>query len=736
MNKALFVALGISLLSSYGAAQKTAKDWPTYGNDPGGTKYSPLTQINRETVGRLAVAWEWKTGEAPLPQFGTTPGAFENTPLMIDNVVYVSTPYNRVAALEADTGRQLWVFDPKAYEEGPTSSGQGFVHRGVAAWRDGDQLRIFMNSRYHLFCLDAKTGTPVDSFGTHGAIDVGDGLIWSIKKKHYANTSPPVVYKDLVILGSGIGDRLMYRNDPPGDVRAFNARTGKTAWSFHTIPQPGEFGNDTWGNDSWSFTGHTNVWAPMTLDEDRGLLYMPVSTPSNDNYGGRRPGDTLFGESLVCLDAATGKRKWHFQIVHHGLWDYDPPAPPNLVTIQVGGRRIAAVVQLTKQGFAFVFDRVTGKPVWPIEERPVPQSDVPGEKTSPTQPFPTRPPAFTEQGVTLDDAFDLTPELKALAQAEMKKFRMGPLYTPPSMEGTITRPSVWGGANWGGGAFDPETGMLYVKSVGLGGVARIQKFDRATAGARAAEVDADYTNRGVPAGFNGSLPFFKPPYARLVAINLNEGTIAWREPFGDMPALRSELTRLGVQAPEKLGAQGPAGAIVTAGGLVFIGGGDLAFHAIDKTSGRDVWSAPTRETTGTPMTYEARSGRQFVLIATGRGAEATLLAYALRGETSTESGLPTANIGRRPAAVVSSAAPAGTAIELGRAAYEKGQCKSCHGPDGNGGQGPALVPFNKDLQELTGIVRQGLGLMPSIPRDVVTDAEIDQILQYLRSMKR
>lgn len=648
MKKALLVAACLAALSAGRAAQKTANEWPVYGGDQGGMKYSPLTQINRDTVGRLTAAWEWKTGEVPLQQFGTTPGAFETTPLMIENVLYLSTPYNRVVALDAETGRELWAFDPKAYEEGAPSSGQGFVHRGVAAWRDGDRLRIFMNSRYHLFCLDAKTGQPVDSFGSHGSIDVGDGLIWPIQKKHYANTSPPVVYKNLVILGSGIGDRLMYRNDPPGDVRAFDARTGKTAWSFHTIPQPGEFGNDTWGGESWSFTGHTNVWAPMTLDERRGLLYMPVSTPSNDNYGGRRPGNTLFGESLVCLDAATGKRKWHFQIVHHGLWDYDPPGPPNLVTIQVGGKKIDAVVQLTKQGFAFVFDRVTGVPVWPIEERPVPQSDVPGEKTSPTQPFPTRPPGFTEQGVSLDDAFDLTPELKAAAQAEMKKFRMGPLYTPPSMEGTIMRPGVWGGANWGGGAFDPETGMLYLKSVGLGGIVRIQKFDAAGAGARAAEVDAEYTNRGVPAGFNGSLPFFKPPYAHVVAINLNEGTIAWRVPFGDMPILRSELARLGVQAPDKLGAQGPPGAVVTKGGLLFIGGGDFAFHALDKTTGRDLWSAPLRETTGTPMTYESRSGRQFVLVATGRGADAALVAFALGGQPPSAGFCATAQGDGRP----------------------------------------------------------------------------------------
>ncbi|MCC7415652.1 MAG: pyrroloquinoline quinone-dependent dehydrogenase [Acidobacteria bacterium] len=633
----LFCALGalgaLCVLPAPGSAQTSgAVEWPYYGGDQGGMKYSALTQIDRDTVSRLAPAWEWKSGETPNAEFRTTPGAFQATPLMIDNVLYFSTPYNRVIALDAETGTELWAYDPHAYEEGMPSSGQGFVHRGVAAWRDGGALRIFMNSRYHLICLDAKTGRPVESFGDRGAVDLGEGLIWAIDKAHYANTSPPVVYRDLVIVGSGVGDRLSYRRDPPGDVRAFDARTGKPAWSFHTIPQAGEFGNKTWKNESWSFTGHTNVWAPMTLDEARGLLYLPVSTPSNDYYGGRRLGDGLFAETLVCLDAATGQRKWHFQIVHHGLWDYDPPAPPNLVTITVGGRRIDAVVQLTKQGFAFVFDRVTGDPVWPIEERPVPQSDVPGEETSATQPFPTRPPAFTEQGVSLEDAFDLTPELKAEAQAAMSPFRMGPLYTPPSMEGTIVRPGVWGGANWGGGAFDPETGMLYLKSVGLGAVSRIQKFDRERAGARAAEVDADYTNRGLTAGFRTSIPFFKPPYARLVAIDLNKGELAWRVPFGDMPDLRQELESLGVKYDGPLGAQGPAGALVTKGGLIFVGGGDLAFHAVDKTSGRELWSAPTLETTGTPMTYQTRSGKQFVVVATGRREEATLRAFALPGD--------------------------------------------------------------------------------------------------------
>ncbi|MBI4477631.1 MAG: PQQ-binding-like beta-propeller repeat protein, partial [Acidobacteria bacterium] len=392
-------------------ATLSMQEWPVYGGDPDGTKYSPLADISRENVQRLELAWEWRPNEKALEQHGTRPGAFQNTPLMIDNVLYSSTPYNRVVALDAESGRELWSFDPKPYEDGQPPNGTGFVHRGVAAWRSGDDLRIFINSRYRLIALDAKTGTPVRSFGEDGFVDLTRGLLWPIDKRHYTNTSPPLVYNDLIILGNGVGDRLVYRNDPPGDVRAFDVKTGRLVWTFHTVPQPGEFGNDTWGNDSWKFTGHTNVWAPMSLDAARGLVYLPLTTPSNDFFGGRRPGANLFAESLVCLDASTGKRVWHFQIVHHGLWDYDLPSAPNLVTISPDGRTLDAVVQLTKQGFAFVFDRVTGTPVWPIEERAVPASDVAGEHAWPTQPFPTRPPAFTEQGVSLEDAFDLTPEL-------------------------------------------------------------------------------------------------------------------------------------------------------------------------------------------------------------------------------------------------------------------------------------------------------------------------------------
>jgi quinoprotein glucose dehydrogenase len=625
---ALFV-LAADADAAAGAAALPDQDWPDYGGDPGGMKYSPLADINTANVAGLKLAWQWQTGEQPLAAYGTSPGVFEATPVVVDGVMYLSTPYNRVVALDATSGRELWAYDPEAYRDGQVPNGTGFVHRGVALWRDARSgaLRVLMNSRYRLIELDAKSGRPVADFGDRGTVNLLDGLPWPVNPKHYTNTSPPVVFRDLVIVGNGVADKLIYRRDPPGDVRAYAARSGRLVWSFHTVPRDGEFGAATWGEGSNRYTGHTNVWAPMTLDAKRGLLYLPVSTPSNDYYGGNRPGANLFADSLVCLDASTGVRRWHYQLVHHGLWDYDMPAPPALVRIRVRGRDVDAVVQLTKQGYVFVFERVTGRPLYPIEERAVPPSDVSGERAWPTQPVSPGLPALVPQGVSVDDATDLTPALHEEALAVLRRLRLGPLFTPPSVQGTLMRPGVLGGADWGGGAFDPQTGTLYVK---VNDDPTLIYPDFTAADGSAPEVGPNDSG-DVPLFLRHRIPVLKPPYAYLDALDLGSGRMRWQVPFGDNEALRRHAALRDAMLPPRLGAVGTAGVIVTRGDLLFVGGGDFAFHAIDKRSGEDLWTYATSglKTTGTPMTYRV-AGRQYVVIAVGGpGSGAALLAFAL-----------------------------------------------------------------------------------------------------------
>jgi quinoprotein glucose dehydrogenase len=663
------VAIACVLWTALLLAQRGSQtiDWPAWGADLAQTKYSTASDITAANVRNLELVWKWQTIDRPMPEYDLRPGPFENTPVMIDDVVYLSTSFHRIVALNAETGAQLWVFDPKTYEEGRPLSATGLNSRGVAFWRGDDgELRILVAGRQRLFSVDAKTGKADPAFGAGGAgaVTLNANLGREIPRLQTQATSPPIVYKNLVIVGSGVPDRLQYRGDPPGAVQAFDIRTGKRAWVFFTIPQSAkDFGANTWANDSWKLAGHANVWAPMAIDEARGLLYLPTTTPSGDYWGGWRGGANLFAESVVCLDAATGQRKWHFQAVHHGLWDYDFGSPPTLATITVDGNRIDAVAQVSKQGFAYVLDRVTGKPVWPIEERPVDtKTDVVGERPYPTQPFPTKPPALGPQGISMADANDLTPQIKQLAEKQLRRFRLGPLFTPPSLGGTVQRPSQTGVANWGGAAFDPETGRLYVKVSDTYHVSRVCKNDR-----KDPYVDWDYSNycgqsglfvyRGqTPNGTQpasspatgddnipdtvgwsgpdlGAIPVTKPPYAHLVAVDLNRGEILWRVPFGEgNPALRTSPLLRGVALPERLGTPGAPGAIVTKGGLVFIGGGDPYLYAFDKATGQELWRVPTPyRTSANPMTYRTRSNRQFVVIASGTGPDAALAAFAVRG---------------------------------------------------------------------------------------------------------
>jgi quinoprotein glucose dehydrogenase len=628
--------------------------------------------------------------------------------------------------------------------------------RGVAFWRGEEgETRVFIAGRQRLFSVDASTGKPVASFGGGaGSASLTANLGRDVPRLHTQVTSPPVVFRNLVIIGTGVPDRLQYRGDPVGTVQAFDVRTGKRAWVFFTIPQSAkDFGADTWGDASWKMAGHANVWAPMSLDAGRGLLYVPTSTPSGDYWGGWRQGANLFAESLVCLDALTGRRKWHFQAVHHGLWDYDFASAPTLATTMVDGKTVDVVAQVSKQGFTYVFDRVTGRPIWPIEERAVDTTtDVPGERPYATQPFPTRPPPLVPQGISLEDANDLTPAIKALAEEQLKRFRLGPLFTPPSLRGTVQRPSQVGAANWGGAAFDPETALLYVKANDSYHVSTVCKNDRqdpfveweygnycgqyglfASRGPQGAEPAGPpaAAARGdrAPDTVNysgdtlGGIPLIKPPYAYLVAIDLNRGEIRWKVPFGEgSQAIRQHPLLKGVALPGRLGTQGNPGPIVTRSGLVLIGGGEPYVYAFDKTSGREIAriSTPLR-TSGNPMTYRTRTGRQFVVVAMGAGPEGTLAAFTLRrGNTTPAAAAP---------GVTSAAAQPGEAV-FARI------CEPCHGPQGRNGFAPSLVPMNRSTDEVTAIVREGIGQMPPISPREVSDEEVLRIVEFLRTLGR
>jgi quinoprotein glucose dehydrogenase len=638
LRRVVFVMAAGQAVKTPAAAPSPSGDWPTTSGDPGSMKYSSLTGINRQNVQQLQPAWEWRTGEKAIAQTDSTraarPGDFQATPVVINDTMYLSTPFNRVVARRKHRQAVLGL------RSGRVQTGAAIKRNGIRASRRGrlgdrSERRVFMNSRWRLIALDARTGSPIASFGKNGEVDLTENLRRPVKKIHYTNTSPPVVWHNTVIVGNGVGDRLVYPNDPPGDVQAFDARTGKLLWRFNTIPAAGEFGTDTWENDSWKSTGHTNVWAPFSVDTSRGMVYLPVSTPSNDYYGGGRKGDNLFGESIVAVDARTGKRVWHFQTVHHGLWDYDIPAPPLLYTAVVNGRRIDAVAVLGKTGFVYAFDRVTGQPIWPIEERPVPPSDVPGERAARTQPVPTRPKPISRQGFSEADVIDFTPELKQLAFAELGKWRSGPLFTPPSLQGTLVLPGVIGGAGWGGGAYDPATQTLFVKGSNQPALLRLTQMPKSDT------IDAPYSfDRGasarvqLPVGENGgqrmaALPIAKPPYGVLTAIDMGTGEHRWQVTIGDDPALRSHPLLKGLNLPP-LGVAGSPGPIVTAGGLVFLTGGGAVLYAVDSGNGGILWQTDLgMRGYSVPMTYRTRAGQEFLVIAAGSGDNAVLKAFTL-----------------------------------------------------------------------------------------------------------
>ena len=603
----LVVLPGSAASAQHGAP---AGSWPYYGGDAGGTKYSPLDQIDEGNVDQLTVLWRWSSPDNGVS--GLVNYAFESTPLAIDGVLYTSTSFSQAAAIDGATGRTIWVFDPQSYQSGRPPN-NGFLHRGVAFWQGNGKRRVlYATGDARLFSLDAATGVPDPQFGVGGAVDLRAGIPRLAGSSiEYGNTSPPMVVGNVVVVGSSIHDGIDGPAGPPGDVRGFDAATGEHLWTFHTVPRPGEFGYETWQAGSAEYSGHTNVWAPMTADLERGTVYLPVSAPTNNYFGGARPGDNLFGNSLVCLDARTGRRIWHFQTVHHDIWDYDLGSPPNLVDIRVGGRRIPAVAQVTKQGFTFVFDRRTGAPVWPIEERPVPSSTIVDEETSPTQPFPTKPPPFALQGLRIED---LSESNRDDATARIAPYDWGSLYLPPSQRGTILLPGIGGGANWGGASFDPETRRLYVTP--LGRLPFLIALEARGAGLWAPSRVQIMTGPG------NQFYLLRPPYGTLVAIDLDRGAIAWERPnFGSD------------------GVAGQASSMVTKTLLFYTNRSTQVLQVYDKESGARLRQIPLgAAASGAPMTYQL-DGRQVVVVAVGRDAEPMeLVALGLAGELPSGSG--------------------------------------------------------------------------------------------------
>src|SRR5580700_4783385 len=632
--------LGLAILPSVARAQYRARDteWPSYAADLAGTHYRPLDQINAANFSDLEIAWRIKTDN-----FGNRPEyKLEGTPLMANSVLYATAGSRRaVIALDAATGELLWVHGEHEGARGGAAPRQ-LSGRGLAYWSDGREERIlYVTPGYRLICLDAKTGVPVPSFGKGGAVDLkleDDQTIQpDLTTGEIGLQSAPVVAGNTVIVGAsfreGMTPKSMRNNK--GYVRGFDVRTGKRLWIFHTIPVKGEPGYESWLNGSAEYTGNTGVWGPFSADEELGYVYLATESPTNDGYGGHRPGANLFSDSLVCLDIKTGKMIWYKQLIHHDIWDYDMPVHPILIDIKVDGRPIKAVVQMGKMALAYVLDRTNGRPVWPIPDVPVPQTDVPTEWTSPTQPIPTKPPGFDVHGLREDDLITFSADLRNEALRATEGYRMGPPFAPPSQvvpngnKGTIVAPGFGGGANWQSGASDPETGFVYVGSLTRPFVAGVVKTDPPDPN-RAA-----YTaGRGGPVPSVQGLPLLKPPYGRITAYDMNKGDIAWQVANGDTPQnIKEAFAKLGLTNVPATGFPSQASFVVTK--TLLVGGegsgGRPLLHAYDKKTGDNIAELPMPgNQTAVPMTYMYR-GRQFIVMAVGGQGQPSgqLVAFAL-----------------------------------------------------------------------------------------------------------
>jgi len=675
------IVIGLMMTAGAASAQWHAKDseWPSYTADIAGSRYRPLDQINASNFNQLEIAWHFKTDSiGNRPEY-----KLEGTPLMVNGVVYTTAGSRRAAiALDAATGELLWVHGEREGERGANAPRQ-LSGRGLAYWSDGKEERIFyVTPGYRLIGLNAKTGARIPSFGKGGEVDLklddDQTIMPDLTTGEIGIQSAPTVAKDTILIGAafreGMTPKSMRNNK--GYVRGFDVRSGKRLWIFHTIPMKGEAGYDTWLNGSAEYTGNTGVWTQITADEQLGLVYLPVESPTGDYYGGHRPGNNLFGESLVCVDLKTGQRKWHYQLVHHPLWDMDISSAPILADINVDGRAIKAVAQPTKQGFLYVFDRVTGQPVWPFEERPVEKGSVPGEWYSPTQPFPTKPPNYSRNGVSKDDLIDFTPAMRDQALTIISKYKIGPVFTPPvesKIEGplaTLTLGTASGGTNWPGASYDPETHTVYAYAcnacltpIGLAVSPKELSDMRYVAGMAGQEVrmragpgenagaDSPMPARRFPAGAGGGgggyvalnvqgLPLIKPPYGTISAINLHKGEIVWQIAHGETPdAIRNNAALKGLNLPRTGQTGYNVGTLVTKT-LVIAGEGQVTttpdhprgamLRAYDKATGKEVGAVymPAPQS-GSPMTYMV-NGKQYIIVAVSGGAySGEYIAYTL-----------------------------------------------------------------------------------------------------------
>jgi quinoprotein glucose dehydrogenase len=683
-QKALLASVTLGIALAYGQQPSTKNgEWPHYTADLKGTKYSPLDQINASNFNKLEVAWRFKTDN-----LGTRPEyKLEGTPIMVKGVLYTTAGTRRsVVALDPKTGELMWVYSLREGQRAAIAPRQ-LSGRGLSYWTDGngDDRVLFVTTGYRLIALNAHTGQPISGFGKSGMVDLKEGMVTGTGQQIDLETgeaglhSTPLVVKDVVIVGSSFkeGMTVVTHNNTKGLVRAFDVRSGKLLWTFNTIPRPGEFGNETWENGSWATNGNTGVWTQMTVDEDLGLVYLPVESPTSDFYGGERPGDNLFGESLVCVDLKTGKRKWHFQVVHHAIWDYDLSSAPILADINVDGKAIKAVALPSKESYLYVFDRVTGKPVWPIEERPVPQSDVPGEKTSPTQPFPTKPPAYGRNFLKIpDDLIDFTPELRAQAKDAVARYKTGPMFLPPivgnsNLLGALNLGNASGGTNWPGAGYDPETHIVYAQAhqsalfpislrtppQGFSDIHYVMgrndtDFRVSEGPGFGSAADAPQPKRAPAPAAPGAAPaggltvqglsIVKPPYGVISAIDLDRGDLKWQVPYGETPdAVRNNPALKGMNLPNT-GQPGSVGLVVTKT-LVILGDSQVTttpthprgamLRAYDKGTGKEVGAVymPAPQS-GSPMTYMV-DGRQYIVVAVSGGAySGEYIAYSLPRE--------------------------------------------------------------------------------------------------------